>query len=330
MNQKVKTFISTLLKLCIAVGLVFWLIKSGKLDLSLLSKLLTFDIVAGIMVLALLPVVINNYRWQTLMNYQNFGYTYKETLPLTFIGLFFNFAMPGGVGGDVVKGYYLIQDQKDRKLLAATSIILDRLIGFFVMTFLAAVALLFDISEILQRPALVTLSFIILGLFFGFCFFFAVCFSRRISKNKLLQVVFERVPGGGTLKKLYDAVHGYRNNISTFYFACLLSVFGQVSMIFFFIWVGHKMGGSNISWQTYALVVPVGLIATSMPISIAGVGVGQVVFMKLFNWNLGYDTPIAPAIITAYQISMFGWGLIGVYFFLKRKRPKSFSELSLS
>ncbi|NJL25268.1 MAG: hypothetical protein HC902_08875, partial [Calothrix sp. SM1_5_4] len=42
---------------------------------------------------------------------------------LYLIGIFFNFALPGSVGGDVVRGYYLVADHPERRMDSILSIV---------------------------------------------------------------------------------------------------------------------------------------------------------------------------------------------------------------
>src|SRR5690606_37539382 len=76
-----------------------------------------------------------------LLKSQGIIRTWKFVFSLTLIGNFFNFALPGGVGGDLVKGYYLIRDHQRDRMKSAASILLDRVLGFYVLFLLAFVAL---------------------------------------------------------------------------------------------------------------------------------------------------------------------------------------------
>ncbi|MNU01394.1 hypothetical protein D3C72_2447830 [compost metagenome] len=60
-------------------------------------------------------------------------------------------------------------------------------------------------------------------------------------------------------------------------------------------------------------------MATAIPISPAGVGVGQAAFYFLFNVYTGTETELGPTVITAYQVGMFVLSLWGAFFYLRRK-----------
>ena len=307
---------------------MYWLINSGRIDFHKIGALLTFPICLILLFTVLSGVVINNYRWVLLLRGQNFDISTRETLPLTFIGLFFNFAMPGGVGGDVVKGYYLVNDHKERKVAAGMSVLVDRLVGFFVMTFMGLAALAFDFENILKRPQMVVLLLIILGFFLGFVVFFGLAFSKSVNAHPWTESPFRKLPGGKLFRKLYEAVHSYSEHRPNFYWACLLSVFSQSFAILFFMIAGGHVSPVSLPWQTYAVVVQVGLIAASIQISPAGVGVSQAAFDFLFEVNNGVAVKgLGSNLATGNQVMMFILGLVGGYFFFVRKKKTGNSAI---
>ncbi len=315
-----------LLKVAVAGALIYWIVSRGSLDFSVIGKLVHPGFILVSFGLTLFNIATNNYRWMLLMRAQGFETSNRETLPLTFIGLFFNFAMPGGVGGDVIKGYYLVQDHVTRRLAAATSIIMDRLIGLFSMILFSIVAILVDPSIVTRSPHLKTLSVSIIGVFLAFCLFFGVALSRRVKRWAVLDRAFSLLPGGNLLRRFFDVLHSYRNSIKTLLVALGLSVISQASALMVFVVSGEAMGFS-LPLSIYFMCVPLGLIATSLPIAPAGLGVGQAVFLFLFTWASGQESPLGPNLITVNQAILFVFGLVGAVVYFARKRPSLAEEL---
>ena len=81
------------------------------------------------------------------------------------------------------------------------------------------------------------------------------------------------------------------------------------------------MGFADVPVKAYVFAVPLGLIATALPISPAGVGVGQVAFSYLFDWSTGVKSAIGSNLITAHQIVTFFLSLSGGVFYLRRPKP---------
>ncbi|MEK7357973.1 MAG: lysylphosphatidylglycerol synthase transmembrane domain-containing protein [Bdellovibrionota bacterium] len=312
----------TVLKILFAVALIFWMVNEGALNFGAFRKLSSPLLISVSILSGFAQLFINNYRWLLLLRAQGFESSIRRTMPLTFIGMFFNFAMPGGVGGDVIKGYYVLQDHPEKKLAAAMSIFMDRLSGFFVMIAMAFFAVFFNFSAVTHSKELTSIAIAVTCLFFAFLVFFAVSLSRVLQAS-WAQRMFDAVPGGGRLRKVYDILHSYRRAPREFALAMFLSFVSQSVVVLFIAIVGHALGETSIPLSVYAFLVPLGFVVQALPISPAGIGVGQAAFYFLFNSYLHRESDLGPTAMTVIQLVNFGWGLVGAYFYLHRSRPRA-------
>jgi uncharacterized protein (TIRG00374 family) len=320
--KNARNVLTTILKLAVAGGLIWWLVQRGSLNFGLLADLAkqpTFLFSA--ITASFINICLNNYRWGILLRGQGFPVGVRETLPLTLIGLFFNYAMPGGVGGDLVKGFYLMQDHPERRTAAATSVLIDRLLGVAGMVVMSLTAVAFNLDVVRARPQLTSLAIALAALFLGFAAFFALAFSRRIRKHDFVENLLSRIPGGRAIRLVYDAVHSYRRALPSFWAACAITLISQSFSLVFFMLIGTAMGFTDVPLKAYVFAVPLGLIATALPISPAGVGVGQVAFSYLFDWSTGVRTAIGSNLITAHQLVTFLLSLSGGVFYFRRRKP---------
>jgi uncharacterized protein (TIRG00374 family) len=320
--KNARDILTTILKLAVAGGLIWWLVHRGSLNFGLLADLAkqpTFLFSA--ITASFINICLNNYRWGILLRGQGFAVGMRETLPLTLIGLFFNYAMPGGVGGDLVKGFYLMQDHPERRTAAATSVLIDRVLGVAGMVVMSLAAVAFNLDAVRARPQLTSLAFVLATLFLGFGVFFALAFSRRIRKHDVVNRFLSRIPGGRAIRLVYDAVHSYRHAMPSFWAACAITLISQSFALIFFILIGTAMGFADVPVKAYVFAVPLGLIATALPISPAGVGVGQVAFSYLFDWSTGVRSAIGSNLITAHQLVTFLLSLSGGVFYFRRRKP---------
>jgi len=67
-------------------------------------------------------------RWCVLLRVQSIKIGYQTALKLHLIGLFYNNCLPSSMGGDVLRAWYATR-HTDRKLEAALSVFVDRVIG---------------------------------------------------------------------------------------------------------------------------------------------------------------------------------------------------------
>jgi uncharacterized protein (TIRG00374 family) len=318
---RLKNLVKTLFKIGFAVGLIAWMFEKGALDVGVFKQIGSPGLIAFAAGCVFLQVFINNYRWLRLMRGLGLQSTISETMPLSLIGMFFNFVMPGGVGGDVVKGFYLVQDHRERKVAAVVSILMDRIMGFFVMVGTAFFALFLSWDKVRSVPQLSSIAVGVTLLFLAFLVFFAVSLSRRIGQSRLAEIVFTKFPAGEKIRKLYETLHTFRKAKSALVIGAVLSLFNQFLLVAFVYVIGQAMGVTEIPLSMYFFLVPIGTVVQALPLSPAGIGVGQAAFFFLFNLYLGKESQLGPTAVTMMQLMNFGWGLFGAYYYLRRKKP---------
>lgn len=317
-----KKVLIQILKFALAAGLIYWLIHTEKITPEPFLKLWSNPwLIPFVFTMIFFMILINNYRWLLLLQGQRIHTSVKQTLPLTFIGLFFNFAMPGAVGGDVIKGYYIAQEQPGTKLRAVTSVLIDRIVGMYALALIAVVAVLTNWSVIATSAQLQALGLFVFGVVAGFSVFFALGFSRRVRAHRMTHGVLKRLPGGRLFERAYDALHAFREGKRQFVMGIALSVLVQSLNIICFYVVARALHYDGVTLSSFFFIIPLGLIATAIPISPAGIGVGQAVFLALFTWYYGRSNSLGPTLITINQVAQAVLGLIGAYFYFMRKAP---------
>lgn len=322
MKAQLKSWSISTLKVLFSAGIIYWLISSGKFDFRQLGMLLQWQHLSILMLILFLNWFISSERWRMILLSQGFPTTALQALRLTLIGAFFNYVIPGGVGGDVVKSFYVAKENPAARLKSIITIAMDRLLGLFSMLAMAIVVMCWDLEKVLGQKEL---SYIFTGLllvFAGFLVAWSFVFSRRLFASGLIQMICSKIPHGDKFLKLYLAFSEYRTHKKAFFKAVALSALAQTNAIIAFIYVGWALG-YNVDWHTYFFVVPIGFMITAIPISPAGVGVGQAGYYFLFNIATGTVTQMGPLLISANQILNFLFGLVGaiIYVLDKGKKP---------
>lgn len=309
------------LKMFFAGGLIYWLLERGSLDFSILLHLTDPLILALLLMLYLALMLSNNLRWHLFLDGLGIKIPFKETFKLSLMGLFFNFTMPGSVGGDFVKGYYLIKKQKGGKMKMAISIFLDRFSGFYTMTLTSLVALFFYIVIDVQHPYLAQLKSLwvfVLVLYILLSVVLIMCFSQKFYKT-FQKFLIKYVWNLFNIKKGRDVKF---LPFSYFLKAMALSLLTLAFCVIFFEASAILMG-FDIPFWIYLYAVPLGFVCMSVPISPGGIGVGQVATLALFSYGLGRDTQVGPATMSAFHIIGILWGLVGAVIYLQIKQDKA-------
>ena len=320
MQKKAKNILVQTLKVAFAFGLIFWLIQSGKLNFKALANLLQPQYLIPGFLLIFTNMYLTSERWRMLLQTQSHHLKSWKTFKLTMIGIFFNFAVPGGVGGDLVKAFYFTKDHPESKMTAATSVLMDRVLGLYAMILMALFAMLFDWELVQANSSLRLLWTLILTLFVVSSTGFFFVFSQKIYDRGVLTRLLQKLPLHTKTIRVYESLHLYGRNYRYLLSSVVISLLAQTFSILFMILAGTASGlGAEMKWQTYFLVAPLGFMATAIPIAPAGVGVGQAAFYFLFNIYTGHATDLGPTVITALQVAQFLSGLLGAYFYMQRK-----------
>lgn len=226
---------------------------------------------------------------------------------LYMIGSFFNTILPGIIGGDAVKAYYLYKETGNSGISMA-SVFMDRYVGFVSLMFITLIALPFGISYIKGTE----LGYIFPGIVFTFIAGSVAFFRLRI--------------GGGIkiLSEFYSFLDTYRNlNRSSIVLlkSLILSVIIQLMNMMAVYIISHGLG-INISFLSIMLFIPFIVTVSMVPLSISGLGVREGAFVILFG-KIGVRPEVAISISFLWFISVVIGSLPGLLFYainINRKR----------
>jgi uncharacterized protein (TIRG00374 family) len=147
--------------------------------------------------------------------------------------------------------------------------------------------------------------------------------SRRVNKNRLFNRVMNKIPFSGTFNKIYQAFHAYRNEHKYLTYSLFISFFNHALNIFAFYLITRALGFNELGIYSYLFIVPMGMITTAVPLTPAGIGIGQAAFLKLFEWSLGTRTTIGADAITIWQAISIVIFMLGGYFYITYKKDMS-------
>lgn len=318
MASKTKSRLILLLKITVAVLLIGYLLREGHLDLSGLWSLMTVPNVLVALTLVGLNIGLCAWRWVILLRARGFNFGFGYGYSLYLIGMFFNFALPGSIGGDVVKGYYLVKDYPERKVDGILSILIDRILGLYSFFILTLIAVVWDFDFVMSHEKIRWVAGFCLAVFVGMTVFFLVAFSTRLSQWTGLEYV------GAKVKKIHtllDAFHRFGKDRRTIALSVSVSLMSQFFTLAFFYQFAMIYGETDMTWKAILFAVPMGFVVTAIPVSPAGVGVGQVAFKYLFETYLGKPTAFGATAITAIQIATLVWAMGGAIIYLRRGKP---------
>ncbi len=199
------------------------------------------------------------------------------------IGMFFNTFMPGAVGGDLIKAWYIAGEEPQRKTRAVFTVLLDRIIGLIIFFLYSATTLLFYLDWLNGKPQLQLIAYTVwtvtgLSLIGGLIFYSPLWTSRLFERTLAF---LQRVRFLGSV---IEACVLYRHHLTTIFFAVIMSALSISSLTFFYYLQGSNLN-IPLDMAHYFFIVPIALTASAVPILPGGLGVGQVAFFTLFQWS---------------------------------------------
>jgi uncharacterized protein (TIRG00374 family) len=305
-----KSILLTGCKLLFAVGLVAYLVRRGDIAWEPIQASLDrwqYSFFA-LLALAMTPVA-QLWRWQSLLRASRLHLPTREVFSYLMVAKFLNMALPGYIGGDVIRGFYVSRRTVSRGFLAGSeagggrgpstvlpSIVFDRMAGLLPLFTLALLGSVGGFWFSLPVHLLVVvISFSAAGLLAASGIFWMA--YRNPEPPPLLVHVLAKIRLNNLLSALYEGSHQYARNPSLIRKVLGLSFMSQGMILTSFILFGMALG-IDIPLISYFILVPLGLMVTAIPIAPGGLGVGQVAFLGLFQM---VGTALGANLITLYM-----------------------------
>jgi len=312
-----------ILKLCISIG-ILWYVFSRP-DISphkIVEHIKSIELSRLLMAIGLYIIIIfiACLRWQELLKGQGIYLPFLKTLELNFIGLFFNTFMPSLTGGDVVKAYY-VSKHTDQRLEAATTVLIDRIVGMLALIAIGAVASLYAISDPqIRKPAtsIVVCFFVMTILCIAF-------FNKRLMKKFSFDVKKERWQKAiVSLKRVYSAFYIYRSKKALLVKVFLMSIVIQIMSILINYQIALGLG-LNISMKYFFLFIPIIAVISTIPITFAGWGLGESLYKYFFGLVTG-ACGLAVTMSIIVRLIILILNLFGGIFYIFHKPPKLYQD----
>ena len=170
----------------LGVSALFVFLFINQLDLSALATVI-FDVHWGFVIMALVFFVLSQYlsSWRLLgvFNHFSFGLQPSSNHRLYLLGMFYNFFLPGGIGGDAYKALKLHKTFNWSWKKTGKALVLDRAIGLGA---LLCCALLLDPKRILPIDFGLRILIFFLFIFMGYYATEFIFKSKAIYRKTLL------------------------------------------------------------------------------------------------------------------------------------------------
>jgi uncharacterized membrane protein YbhN (UPF0104 family) len=279
-----RRFIRPLLSVVVLGAVALWISRSANLDdfLRAVERMPAWALAVGYFIGGL-NITIGAIRWRILM--QAFGArtlaSRGEFLLATFVAQFYNTFVPGSFGGDLVRGY-ITRKSFDQAATGLYVVFFERFVGLSALCVVAAAGLLVG-------PRIVD---------------YAVVGPWLLGAMLVLLVVVGLAAFTGRLarfRSLLPAIRAPR----LLWPAFAISLLGHLTNLVSFTVLATAMG-LPLGLTDLALVVPLGLLATIVPIAMAGVGAREATLVGLLSL---LHIPTGDAVVFTLGFALVNIGL---------------------
>ncbi len=309
MKKKIFMF----LRITVAVGLLTYLFS--KIDiLQFLNKIKNADFLLILLGLSLyfIIAILAIIRWQLLLQVHDVRPSFFKLTKLFFIGLFFNNAMPGLTGGDIIKGYYVAKETANHKPEAITTVFIDRIVGVVALLMIGIIALAFNLDNVILRK----LAKIIMLLFAVMIVFMPLFFSKRVMRKiPFLQQILSILPFKEIIIRIYHTFYKYKSHFHIIIYGIILSMILQGIYIIMVYILGLSIGLKSVGLINYFMFIPIISTVAAVPISISGLGVNEQLYVYCFGL-VGGSQEGALAIALMARLVLLIWSIPGWFFYM--------------
>ncbi len=338
--QRSKNIFVFLRILVVAAGItwaVIWLSREHRwnrlVDIFNRMNMGVFAFALGIFIIG---QVIISLRWWLLLRTQSIFIGFWAAVRLNFLGWFYNNFMPGSVGGDLIRAWYVTR-YTDKKLEAVLSVFVDRVVIGLLGTL--SIAVFFYLFFLRGELGSITLTsqvgffksvagykWLFLGAVVVIALVFCGVLLFRRSRLMLVKTwSYIHKQGVRIFKKLKQTTLIYFTRPLTILAAFGLTVFLQLLTITGFWFLGRNLG-IEADIKYYYLIFTLAWVLGALPVSIGGAVVVEGLLAFLFVRFAGVEAESALALALCQRVVWMIASLPGAAIHLAGAHlPKDFS-----
>jgi uncharacterized protein (TIRG00374 family) len=269
---------------------------------------------------AIFPIcfLLTSWRWYLLLRALDISMTLPRTFVINMVGAFYNTFLPGSTGGDVLKMIYAAK-QTPHRTRAVMSVIVDRVIGLLALVLLGGSAAVYQyIVTTPDDPSHHAVGKIALGswlILVGTATALLIFYTPLLRRITGLDFILRRLPMQRHVAKAIETMEIYKRHPMLILTAVLMTLPVHGTVVLSATLSGMALG-LPLAARYYWVVVPVVVLAGSIPISPQGAGVMEF-FAILLTRRQGCTVAQAFALTMSIRLVQILWNLTGGLFVLR-------------
>lgn len=269
----------------IIIGVLLW--RMDPADWQKLSERpIQYPVLLAALGVALIAMTLSFVRWWVLVRCQGIALSLIEALRLSSICFLLSFVSVGSVGGDLFKAVFLARRSPGQRIPAVASVLVDRGSGLYGLLLLVAMGLLVRESSNpfeFNGLGINEIKWIVGSLVGGSSLVLAfLVFGGRVV-DQLLASLSKVAIIGPVITKIGPPLRTFHRHPWAFGLSIVMSVGVQGLLTISLYLIATSMYDSPPTFAEHFVIMPIGMLASALPITPAGVGVLEVTIETLYR-----------------------------------------------
>jgi hypothetical protein len=287
-----------------------------------------WDLLAVALLVTFVAVLLTIVRWFWLLRAHDLPLSMADALRLGFLGYFLNFVSFGAVGGDLFKAIFAARKCHARRAEAVATVIIDRLIGLYIIFVIATTAMLatgvWRAADDHTIRLLCRATFICTGV--G-TLAIILLMMPDLDGGKILRMLAALPKIGPTCERLIKAILHYRDHKGVMAMSLGITLVAQSLFVVAYFLVAAGLLSEHPSLLSHFTIVPLTTIAGVVPLPANGLGAIELLVDYLYKHVTpvvdGFTLPdkdLGVLVSLGNRIVMLAVALVGVCYYLAARR----------
>ena len=268
----------------VIIPILLWRVEPEQWD-QLTQQPKHYGLLFAAFLIAIAATALSFARWCILVRCQGIALSMLEAFRLGAICFLLSFVSVGSVGGDLFKAIFLARRRPGKRVEAVASVLVDRASGLYGLLFLVVTGtLLLQPVEVRESAeGLEDLKFAATTLFgIGTAALLVLVFGGR-SVDRALQWGSNARWVGPIISKIAAPLRSFHRHPFAFGASLLMSVGVQGLFAISVYLLARSLYVAPPNLTEHFVIVPLGMLASALPLTPAGVGVWEVAIATLYE-----------------------------------------------
>ena len=268
----------------VIIPILLWRVEPEQWD-QLTQQPKHYGLLFAAFLIAIAATALSFARWCILVRCQGIALSMLEAFRLGAICFLLSFVSVGSVGGDLFKAIFLARRRPGKRVEAVASVLVDRASGLYGLLFLVVTGtLLLQPVEVRESAeGLEDLKFAATTLFgIGTAALLVLVFGGR-SVDRALQWGSKARWVGPIIGKIAAPLRSFHRHPFAFGASLLMSVGVQGLFAISVYLLARSLYVAPPNLTEHLVIVPLGMLASALPLTPAGVGVWEVAIATLYE-----------------------------------------------